>query len=284
VILWGEGLCLNAGDIYRGFLTEIASHGFIVVASGAPAFQPEPVVHTTSDLLSIPGIQALVLTVARLRDQGWFTTPNSMLQVVDWVHRGGADKYGRVDKTKIMAAGQNCGAIEAYTATFNDDRIKFLSIFNSGLYVTKTRCMLTRLKAPVAYFLGGKSDFGAQLVCCSNCREPLTYAGCQRLRRLGSWSASGQAQPRHKQPWHILYAARWQVRRSVGSILQVGAEKRPGVQADCHEGSVHSAVRLKADTVWMEYYVEEFRDVFSTALVLAIVQHNTLNAFTPTRY
>src|SRR6185436_5258433 len=34
VITWGNGACLNAGNRFRDFLTEIASHGFLVVSGG----------------------------------------------------------------------------------------------------------------------------------------------------------------------------------------------------------------------------------------------------------
>ena len=34
VLIWGNGSCLDAGNRYRQFLTEIASHGYLVVAGG----------------------------------------------------------------------------------------------------------------------------------------------------------------------------------------------------------------------------------------------------------
>src|SRR5262245_13250117 len=34
VITWGNGACLNAGNRFRDFLTEIASHGFLVISGG----------------------------------------------------------------------------------------------------------------------------------------------------------------------------------------------------------------------------------------------------------
>lgn len=40
VIVWGNGLCSAVGTFFQNFLTEIASHGYIVIASGAPGPQP----------------------------------------------------------------------------------------------------------------------------------------------------------------------------------------------------------------------------------------------------
>src|SRR5437868_1993898 len=34
VITWGNGACLNAGNRFRDFLSEIASHGFLVISGG----------------------------------------------------------------------------------------------------------------------------------------------------------------------------------------------------------------------------------------------------------
>ncbi len=34
VLLWGEGGCANIGNLYQQFNTEIASHGYIVLAIG----------------------------------------------------------------------------------------------------------------------------------------------------------------------------------------------------------------------------------------------------------
>src|SRR4051812_47379815 len=32
ILAWGNGACANAGDSFRNFLTEIASHGFLAIA------------------------------------------------------------------------------------------------------------------------------------------------------------------------------------------------------------------------------------------------------------
>lgn len=37
VIVWGNGGCMNNGASFSNFLTEIASHGYLVLANGAPS-------------------------------------------------------------------------------------------------------------------------------------------------------------------------------------------------------------------------------------------------------
>src|SRR5262245_62101913 len=34
IVVWGNGACIFAGNRFRGFLTEIASHGYLVIAGG----------------------------------------------------------------------------------------------------------------------------------------------------------------------------------------------------------------------------------------------------------
>jgi len=39
VIAWGNGACVNIGNRFRSFLTEIASHGYVILALG-PLVRP----------------------------------------------------------------------------------------------------------------------------------------------------------------------------------------------------------------------------------------------------
>jgi hypothetical protein len=54
--------------------------------------------------------------------------------------------------------GQSCGGLEAYSASYHDDRIKMTILFNSGVLDDSKKYLLKELKAPVAYFLGGPTD------------------------------------------------------------------------------------------------------------------------------
>lgn len=154
VIVWGEGGCINSGDMMQLFLQEIASHGFLVISNGVPTIGTEFSPKSAVD------------TMINLYDNGMFTTPYQLTQSIDWVMRGGADQFGEIQKDKIAAAGQSCGGNEAYIAAANDDRIKALGVFNSGLFLKSSRCLLKSLKIPVGYFLGGPKDLATHLVSC----------------------------------------------------------------------------------------------------------------------
>jgi hypothetical protein len=69
VIIWGNGACLNIGNMFANFLTEIASHGFMIIANG-------PANGTFNGM----------------------TTADNLRASIDWVTTNpAAKKYGNVD-------------------------------------------------------------------------------------------------------------------------------------------------------------------------------------------
>jgi hypothetical protein len=107
VIVWGNGLCAATGTFFNNFLMEIASHGFIVIADGAPAAASSSTSTSSSGggtLSSLPGsLQMLSSGISTAKDQ---------LDAVKWVVQSDKTaKYGNVDLDNIAAAGQSCGGI-----------------------------------------------------------------------------------------------------------------------------------------------------------------------------
>jgi hypothetical protein len=144
VIVWGNGACLNVGRMFQAFLTEIASHGFLVISNGEASAN-------TSNLLSSIGDAP--------------TSPALLTESVNWIYKGGdAGKYGKIDKDKIAVSGQSCGGLESYSAAYHDDRIKFIGMFNSGLVNPAKTCLLKEFKVPIAYFVGGPRDIAYENV------------------------------------------------------------------------------------------------------------------------
>jgi hypothetical protein len=96
LLVWANGACDLNGAAFSNYLTEIASHGFIVVANGNPrkawggkgSGGPPPAAGEKS--------RASMLT-----------------QSIDWAEKGAAGgKYGLVDMGKVGVAGQSCGGVE----------------------------------------------------------------------------------------------------------------------------------------------------------------------------
>jgi hypothetical protein len=127
-IVWGNGACFGYGAWFSKFLNEIASHGFFIIANGAP----------DGSLLST-------------------TTQKDLVDSIDWIYKNaGQGKFAAVDKTKLAAAGQSCGGLQAYQASL-DKRVTLTALFNSGL-TTSDNKLLAQLHAPVAFFTGGSGD------------------------------------------------------------------------------------------------------------------------------
>jgi hypothetical protein len=77
VLIWGNGGCGSSGLGFQNILREIASHGFIAIANGAPT----------------GGFGQSKMT--------------AMTESLDWVMAGAANgKFGNVDSSKIAAGGQ----------------------------------------------------------------------------------------------------------------------------------------------------------------------------------
>jgi hypothetical protein len=132
--------------MFPDFLTEIASYGYLIVANGPPG-------NSSGSSLGSNPLAGLLSAAGSGMSKVQYITDS-----VDWVTKGGAAKYGNIDTTKIAAAGQSCGGLEAYSASYHDDRIKLTVLFNSGVIDGNKTYLLKELKAPVGYFLGGPLD------------------------------------------------------------------------------------------------------------------------------
>ena len=146
VLVWGNGACTNSPWEHYKFLNEIASHGFLVIATGHIPMEEVPY-------------------------NGPRSTSQQQIQSVDWAIAQNADKespfYGRIDVNAIAAAGMSCGGLQTLDNSA-DPRFKTLMIMNSGLFNNPAGAMpgmpmpekekLQNIKVPVIYILGGEED------------------------------------------------------------------------------------------------------------------------------
>jgi len=159
VVAWGNGGCSDDGASTRLHLLELASHGYLVVASGrilsgpgAPAAAPRPA--PTPGQLPPPRTKASLLTDA-----------------IDWALRENARKdspfFGRIDPKQIAVSGWSCGGVQAIRVGA-DPRVKTLVLHNTGLLINPnavplpemdvSKDALKALHTPVIYILGGTRD------------------------------------------------------------------------------------------------------------------------------
>jgi hypothetical protein len=158
VVAWGNGGCSEDGASSRFHLLEIASHGYLVIASGR--------------ILSGPGAPPREPRPAP--QQGQLPSPRTkvsdLTDAVDWAlaenTRAGSPYFGRIDPAQIAYSGWSCGGVQALQVA-KDPRVKTLVIHNSGVLnngptnmtgVSVGKEVLLTLHTPVIYIEGGPSD------------------------------------------------------------------------------------------------------------------------------
>jgi len=145
IIAWGNGACANSPSGHINFLSEVASHGFLVIAIG-----PMPQEGQTG---------------------GGQTTSSQMLDAINWAIAQNSNKesvfYNKIDISKIAVSGMSCGGLQTLEVA-PDPRVTTAVICNSGIIGDPgngfpgmpklTKDHLTKLHTPTLYLLGGEKD------------------------------------------------------------------------------------------------------------------------------
>jgi hypothetical protein len=178
ILAWGNGGCANSNAVHQNYLSEIASHGYLIVAigpnqagggrgargAGAPAEGGTPV----------PSGGTLLDAI------NWATAQNANPQ---------SPYYRKLDSSKVAAFGHSCGGLQALEVSL-DPRVKTTLVVNSGILNSPgaprgaaapggapagagrggagggnlpgmpplTKELLAKLHAPAFYLLGGETD------------------------------------------------------------------------------------------------------------------------------
>jgi hypothetical protein len=165
IIAWGNGACIHAGNRFRGFLTEIASHGFLVISAGQMGHaslevgpQENPAVTPPGAAQPARGTQPPEKKAAPADEndpsakwRSMRSTADHLKQAIDWATaeniRPGSRFFGKLDTAKIGVGGQSCGGGLA-TQVAADPRVSAVGIFNAG----------SRLTTPMAAPPGSNAD------------------------------------------------------------------------------------------------------------------------------
>lgn len=149
VLVWGNGACANSPFEHVNFLNEIASYGYMVVATG---YIPE-------EGGGMPRRE--------------MSKTEQQIESIDWVYAQNADKnspyYQKLDVKNLCIAGMSCGGLQAL---FNcaDERVSAIMICNSGLFNRENagsavggmpmppKEKLKEIHSPIIYILGGETD------------------------------------------------------------------------------------------------------------------------------
>jgi dienelactone hydrolase len=169
VLVWGEGACVKNGLSFPEFLSEIASHGFVVIADGPPVMpQPNaarggaPGGPAAAD--PGPGGRAQGAPPAGAGRGGAPVSINAdgtpLIAAIDWLQREAADRssrfYQKVETSRVAAMGMSCGGLMAYNVS-HDPRVATVGIWNSGLLQPDEK-IFAGLHSPVIIVTGGETD------------------------------------------------------------------------------------------------------------------------------
>lgn len=144
IIAWGNGACANSPWEHVNFLSEVASHGFLIIAIGPmPQDGVKPTGRSTSSQLS---------------------------DAIDWAIAQNNDKksalYQKIDVKNIAVSGMSCGGLQTLEVA-PDPRVTTAVIYNSGILGASggmpgmpalNKEQLLKLHSPTLYVLGGEKD------------------------------------------------------------------------------------------------------------------------------
>src|SRR5690606_30904379 len=113
IIAWGNGACANSPWEHINFLSEVSSHGFLVVAIG-----PIP---------------------AEGEKGSGRSTSSQLTDAIDWAIAQNNDKnspyFNKLDVKKIAVSGMSCGGLQTLEVSA-DPRISTIVVCNSGIFNT----------------------------------------------------------------------------------------------------------------------------------------------------
>lgn len=140
LIVFANGGCNNTSITHEKVLSEIASHGYIVIALG-------PMQMSLDDR-----------KIEKAETSG-------MIEAMDWAIAQNKNKksdfYNTVDSEKIAVGGQSCGGAQVLVVA-GDPRIKTYLMYNTGIgdmaMAGANKKSLANFHGPVVYIVGGETD------------------------------------------------------------------------------------------------------------------------------
>ena len=158
VVLFGNGGCNRSSQPYAKFLTEVASHGYVIMAVGKWSEEPDPdenkIWQEDDEKNTLKSNDAKSLVNQALN---WLETESK---------REGSIYYQGVNTQNVGAVGYSCGGVQALIiGTLGDKRIKTVVGMNTGAFPPGTildgmieKEDLKKLTTPIIYMLGGEKD------------------------------------------------------------------------------------------------------------------------------
>lgn len=141
VIVWADGGCVRYDGLWLPILKRWAAAGFVVVAIGTP-----------------PGGNPQTLPVSTVDDQA---------KAINWAEaenaRSGSPYQGRLDTTRIVAAGNSCGGITTLSLAARDPRVRAVFVLSGssvlpGAPAAAAAKIMSAIHVPIGFVVGGPQD------------------------------------------------------------------------------------------------------------------------------
>lgn len=140
ILVFANGGCSNTSITHEKVLSEIASHGYIVIAIGALQMTFDDRPHGQAEA-------------------------TMLIDAIDWISAQSKNKdseyFNNVDINKVATGGQSCGGAQVLFVA-DDPRIKTSIMFNTGMgnmtMAGASTESLKNLHNSIVYIIGGESD------------------------------------------------------------------------------------------------------------------------------
>jgi len=205
IVVWGNGACINAGNRFRQFLTEIASHGYLVISGGSMADKEFEVGPQENPVPRQAGTASTPRGGPPAQDPanppGRVTVP-ILKRAIDWALEQNASSgsrfHGKLDPAHVVVMGQSCGGGLAVQLAVDDARVTGLGVWNSGAGLGSgsgnTSIPLERLKGPVLVITGAEPldiAFGSAKNTFERINHvPVFYGWRDDMQHLGTYGAA----------------------------------------------------------------------------------------------
>jgi len=154
ILVWGEGACADAGLMFPEFLSEIASHGVVVIADGPPEYWNRG--GARADAADANSSEERTPR----RPPNIFPDGTDLVAALDWIFDQQRDEqsqyFDKLDTANVAAMGMSCGGLMAFGAS-NDPRVTTLGVWNSGLLEEDAE-IFSSLHQPLILITGNEGD------------------------------------------------------------------------------------------------------------------------------
>jgi hypothetical protein len=117
ILAWGNGGCANSNSGHQNYLSEIASHGYLIVAIGPNQAGPGPGFGAPAPTAPVPSGGTLLEAI------NWAAAQNTNPQ---------SPYYRKIDTSKVAVFGHSCGGLQAMEISA-DPRVKTTLVVDSGI-------------------------------------------------------------------------------------------------------------------------------------------------------